>query len=62
MDIQKAKIVSDLRLYEVRAVSRELGRKRLRELEGRGVINPLRTPTGRTLLSFEETELLSAAL
>jgi ribosomal protein S25 len=62
LDIREAKIVPDLRLFTALNVSREHGRKRLRELEEQGVVDPLRTPTGRTLLSFEEAERLSAAL
>jgi hypothetical protein len=60
--IRDAKIVSDLRIYGALNVSKEHGRKRLGELQARGEIEPLRTPTGRTLLSFKDAERLSAAL
>lgn len=62
MDIREAKIVPDLRVFTALNISREHGRKRLKELEKQGIIDPLRTPTGRTLLSFEEAERLSAAI
>lgn len=62
MDIREAKIVPDLRVYAIRNVSKEHGRKRLTELSAQGAVQPLRTPTGRTLLSFEEAERLAAAL
>ena len=51
-------MVADLRIFEVANVSRELGRKRIQELAALGVIEPKRTPTGRCLLSFEDTERL----
>lgn len=62
MNIRAAKIVPDLRVFEARRVSREHGRKRLRELAEAGVIAPERTPTGRCLLSFEDAERLAKAL
>ena len=51
-------MVADLRVFEVANVSRERGRKRIQELAALGVIEPKRTPTGRCLLSFEDTERL----
>lgn len=62
MNIRQAKIVPDLRLFSALNVSREHGRKRLGELEEKGVVSPLRTPTGRTLLSFEDAEKLAKVL
>jgi hypothetical protein len=62
VNIREAKIVPDLRVFTARNVSLEHGRKRLRELQEQGLVDPLRTPTGRTLLSFEDAERLSAAL
>jgi hypothetical protein len=62
LDIRTAKIVPDLRVYAVRNVSKEHGRRRLAELQEKAIVQPLRTPTGRTLLSFEEAERLAAAL
>ena len=57
-NIRTMKIVPDLRVFEVANVSRERGRKRIQELAALGVIEPKRTPTGRCLLSFEDTERL----
>jgi hypothetical protein len=62
LSIRQAKIVPDLRVYSTENVSREHGRKRLKELQEQGLVKPLRTPTGRTLLSFEDAERLAAAL
>lgn len=62
MNIREAKLIHDLRVFVVANVSREHGRKRLSDLERAGKIKPLRTPTGRTLLSFDEAEVLSNSL
>jgi len=62
VSIRGAKIVPDLRVYAARNVSKERGRKCLRELEERGLIAPERTPTGRTLLSFPDAERLAESL
>ena len=60
--IRSMKIVPDLRVFEAASVSRELGRKRIKELAESGEISPKRTPTGRCLLSFDDAERLAAAL
>ncbi len=62
MQIREAKIVPDLRIFEAASVSRETGRKRIKDLVAQGVIDPKRTPTGRCLLSFDDAERLAAAL
>ena len=62
MNIKTAKIVPDLRLFQTANVSKESGRKRMEELAKEGAISPLRTPTGRCLLSFEDAERLANAL
>ncbi len=62
MNIKNAKIVPDLRIFQTANVSKERGRRRMQELKKRGVICPLRTPTGRHLLSFEDAERLARAL
>ena len=62
MDIRTAKIVPDTRVYELKQISKEAGRKRLTELKEAGDIAPLVTGTKRTLLSFEEAERLAASL
>lgn len=58
MNIKSEKIVPDLRIFEVASISREKGRKRIRELTAQDVIDPKWTPTGRCLLSFEDSERL----
>ena len=62
MNIRKLKIVPDLRIFEATSVSRDHGRKRIKDLVAEGVIDPKRTPTGRCLLSFEDAERLANAL
>ena len=58
MQIREAKIVPDLRVFQVQGISKEWGRKVMAELADKGEINPLKTPTGRCLLSFEDAERL----
>ena len=62
MNIRKMKIVPDLRIFEAMSVSRDHGRKRIKDLAVEGAIKPKRTPTGRCLLSFEDAERLANAL
>ena len=62
MNIKNAKIVPDLRVFQTINVSKEAGRKRMEELSSKGLIEPLRTPTGRCLLSIEDAERLANAL
>jgi hypothetical protein len=62
MDIRKAPIIEDVRVYAFRNISKPTGRKRLERLQAEGVVNPTITPTGRKLLSFEDAERLAAAL
>ena len=62
MDIKNAKIVPDLRVFQAINVSKETGRKRMEELQSIGVIAPLRTPTGRCLLSYDDVERLAREL
>ena len=62
IDIRTVKIVPDLRIFEATNVSRETGRKRIKDLAAQGIIEPKRTPTGRCLLSFEDAERLANAL
>lgn len=62
MDIKAIPLVNPLRVYEARHVSRERGRKILRELEEGGEISPVKTSTGRVLLTFRDTEIVAAAL
>jgi hypothetical protein len=62
MSLRQEKLITDLRVFSVKNVSRDHGRKRLKELQEQRLIDPLRTPTGRTLLSFDEAERLAAAL
>jgi hypothetical protein len=58
----KQPMIADLRIYEVRRVSREHGRACLKELETAGRVSPQRTPTGRTYLSFDDAKALADAL
>lgn len=62
MDIGKKEIVPDLRVYEAASVCKDHGRTRMKELESRGAIKPLRTPTGRCLLTVEDAVLLAKEL
>ena len=62
MQIREAKIVPDLRVFQVQGISKEYGRKVMRELESKGLIDPHTTQTGRCLLSFEDAERLAGAL
>ena len=62
MDIRNAKIVPDLRVFEAANVSRDHGRERLRDLVSENRIAPMRTPTGRCFLTFDEAELLAEEL
>ncbi len=58
-DLMTQPVICDLRVYEVKKVHRDTGRKRLEQLEANGIINPMRTPTGRTLLSIDDAERLA---
>lgn len=62
MTIRNVPLVPAGKLFDAINVSREHGRKRMRELQAEGVINPLVTPTKRPLLSFADAERLVAAL
>jgi len=62
MNIREAKIVPDTRIYPLRNVSKEAGRKVMERLRARGVIDPMITGTHRRLLSFAEAEILANAL
>ena len=62
MAIRDAKIVPDLRLFQAQGVTKEWGRKVMAELVEEGEINPLKTATGRCLLSFEDAERLANEL
>ena len=62
MKVWSAKIVPDTRIYQVRSVSKEAGRKVMEDLRSRGVIDPLITGTNRRLLSFVDAEKLANAL
>ena len=62
MDIREAKIIADIRVFETANVSRDHGRERLRDLVAEKKISPIRTPTGRCLMSFSEAEILANAL
>ncbi len=56
MDISDVKIVPDTNLFGAVGVSVKWGRKIVKDLESEGLVSPLRTPTGRRILSFREAE------
>ena len=62
MGLRDVALIPDLNLYAHRHVSKELGRKRLAELEHAGRVQPVTTPSGRKLLSFRDAEALAEAL
>jgi hypothetical protein len=62
MSIRDKKIVPDTRVFSLRDVSKERGRKRMEELEVAGEITVYRTPTGRRWLTISDAERLAAAL
>ena len=62
MEIRDAKIVSPVRIFRVVGVSNEYGSKVMAELEAWGKISPQTTSTGRTTLSFEDSERLAGVL
>lgn len=62
VNIRNAKIVHDLRVFEAANVSRDHGRERLRDLVAEQKISPMRTPTGRCFMTFNEAEILANAL
>ena len=56
MDLYDAKIVQDVKLFGAFGISVKCGRKAVETLESQGLVSPLRTPTGRTVLSPREAE------
>lgn len=62
MKLRDAPIVPDVRVFALRTVSKETGRKRMQELEASGDIEVLRTSTGRRWLTVRDAERLAAAL
>jgi hypothetical protein len=62
MEIGNSKVVPDIQVYRTCGISTDYGRKVLDELERRGEIEPKRTSTGRSFLSFEDTERLAQSL
>ena len=62
MTMRDAALIPDLNVYAYRHVSKELGRKRLAELERAKRVTPVTTASGRKLLSFRDAEALAEAL
>ncbi len=62
MKLREAPIVPDTRVFTFIGLSKEAGRKRMQELEARGDIEVLRTPTGRRWLTVSDAERLVEAL
>jgi len=58
IDLEKYHIVPDTRIYVFASVSKETGRERMKELETRGDIEVLRTPTGRRWLRVIDAQCL----
>ena len=54
MKLRDAPIVPDVRVFALRTVSKETGRKRMQELEASGDIEVLRTSTGRRWLTVRD--------
>jgi len=62
MNLQEKPVVPDIRVFALKDVSKETGRKRMDELEACGAIQVLRTPTGRRWLTVADAERLADAL
>ena len=62
MKLRELPIVPDTRVFAVRDVSNDTGRKRMQELEANGDIEVLRTSTGRRWLTVRDAERLANAL
>lgn len=62
MSIHDMKIIHVRRLYHVENISLERGKRVLRDLERKGVVRPLVTPTKREYITPAEAELLHQAL
>lgn len=62
MKLREAPIVPDTRVFVLREVSKEAGRKRMEQLEADGLISVVRTPMGRRWLTVGDAERLAEAL
>ena len=62
MNLKDQSIIPDTEIFALRRVSRNTGRERTKQLEAEGRIQPLRTPTGRVRLTYEDAERLEDAL
>ena len=62
MKLREAAIVPDTRIFTLKAISKEAGRKRMQRLEADGKITVVRTPMGRRWLTVADAERLAAAL
>lgn len=62
MKLRHAATVPDTRVYALKEVSKEAGRKRMEKLEADGKITVVRTPMGRRWLTIADAERLAEAL
>ena len=59
MRLAEEKLIPDSRVWPFLNVSRDKGRRDLRDLEGRGLVTPKRSPTGRIEVSFNDLVTLA---
>lgn len=62
MTLENMAVVQDIRLYREASVSKDTGKSKCAELEGKGLIKPTRTPSGRVWLTPVDAETLYTAL
>jgi hypothetical protein len=62
MKLREAAIVPDTRIFTLKEISKEAGRKRMEKLEAAGKITVVRTPMGRRWLTVADAVRLAAAL
>jgi hypothetical protein len=62
MTLRDNLMIPDTAVYTAMRVSRQHGRRRLEELKAKDAVRPVKTPTGRNLLSIADAERLAAAL
>jgi hypothetical protein len=61
-DFETTALVPDILIYRATLVSQERGQRELRLLTQQGKIRPVRTPTGRTLLSIHDAKRIFESL
>ena len=58
MNLADVKIIPSSRLWPPLGVGHPFGQSLISRLESKQLINPERTPTGRTILSFNECQVV----